>query len=119
MKQEWTTEELTAQWQLLPADLTLLANKKGPTRLGFAVLLKFFELEGRFPHYRDEVPAIVVRELARQVGVLPNTIAIMIGTVRPSSTIAVRFAPTVALGGYRCRSAGIDHVAQRADGRLF
>jgi TnpA family transposase len=72
MKQEWTTEELTAQWQLLPADLTLLANKKEPTRLGFAVLLKFFELEGRFPHYRDEVPAIVVRELARQVGVLPE-----------------------------------------------
>lgn len=72
MKQEWTTEELTAQWQLLPADLTLLASKKEPTRLGFAVLLKFFELEGRFPHYRDEVPAIVVRELARQVGVPPE-----------------------------------------------
>jgi TnpA family transposase len=72
MKREWTAEELTAQWQLLPADLTQLANKSGPTRLGFAVLLKFFELEGRFPHYRDEVPTIVVRDLARQVGVLPE-----------------------------------------------
>ncbi len=72
MKQEWTTEELTVQWQLLPEDLTSLPNTKGPTRLGFAVLLKFFELEGRFPHYRDEVPALVVRELARQVGVLPE-----------------------------------------------
>lgn len=28
-------------------EFDLLANKSGPTRLGFAVLLKFFQLEGR------------------------------------------------------------------------
>lgn len=72
MKRDWTADELTAHWRLLPVDLTLLTNKSGPTRLGFAVLLKFFELEGRFPHDRDEVPTTVVMELARQVGVLPE-----------------------------------------------
>jgi hypothetical protein len=33
-----------------------LANKTGATRLGFAVLLKFFETDGRFPMDAAEVP---------------------------------------------------------------
>ena len=36
MKRQWTPEELVEQWTLLPRDLALLANKHGPTRLGFA-----------------------------------------------------------------------------------
>jgi len=72
MKRDWTAEELTAQWALLPAEFALLANKSGPTRLGFAVLLKFFENEARFPYYRDEVPLAAVTDLARQVGLPPE-----------------------------------------------
>ncbi len=41
MKREWTDLEF-ADWTLLPSEAALLANKTGPTRLGFAVLLKFF-----------------------------------------------------------------------------
>jgi hypothetical protein len=48
MKREWTDLEF-ADWTLLPSEAALLANKTGPTRLGFAVLLKFFQYAARFP----------------------------------------------------------------------
>lgn len=38
------------------ADQELVANKSGATRLGFALLLKFFELEARFPRDVSELP---------------------------------------------------------------
>jgi hypothetical protein len=41
---------------LVEADWELPANKTGATRLGFASLLKFFELEGRFPRHVGEIP---------------------------------------------------------------
>ena len=60
MKRLWPAEELAEHGSLLPDDLVLLANKAGPTRLGFAVLLKFFPYAGRFPSDKHEVPAAVV-----------------------------------------------------------
>jgi Domain of unknown function (DUF4158) len=49
MRREWTPEDLIASWTLVEDDWRLVGNKAGATRLGFALLLKFFELEGRFP----------------------------------------------------------------------
>ena len=69
MKRLWTAEELAEHWTLLPHELALVANKTGPTRLGFAVLLKFFGYAGRFPADQHEVPAALVGHLARQVEV--------------------------------------------------
>jgi Domain of unknown function (DUF4158) len=68
MKRDWTDLEF-ADWTLLPSETALLANKTGPTRLGFAVLLKFFQYLARFPLSTEEVPATVVAYVARQVGV--------------------------------------------------
>ena len=51
------------------ADRALLGNKSGATRLGFAVLLKLFQAEGRFPRRAEDVPAIAVETVAQQVGV--------------------------------------------------
>ncbi|MGP3947941.1 Tn3 family transposase [Streptomyces sp. 7N604] len=45
-----------ANWTLVDGDWDLVANKSGATRLGFSLLLKFFELEGRFPDVLEEVP---------------------------------------------------------------
>lgn len=44
-------------------------NKSGTTRLGFALLLKFFEVEARFPESAKEVPAAAVEYVAQQVKV--------------------------------------------------
>lgn len=69
MKRQWEPDELAAEWTLSPGDLTLLANKAGATRLGFAALLAFFRHEGCFPTHKQEVPGAVVVHLASQVGV--------------------------------------------------
>jgi hypothetical protein len=68
-------DQLIERWTLLEADHALLANKTGPTRLGFAVLLKFFEIEGRFPDGSAEVPRVASAYVARQLGIDPSAIA--------------------------------------------
>jgi hypothetical protein len=72
MQQQWTTDELIDHWTLLPSERELLANKSGATRLGFAVMLKAFALEGRFPASIHDIPALIVAYVAQQVGVEPE-----------------------------------------------
>lgn len=60
MRRNWQADELVEHWTLLPDELILLTNKTNPNRLGFALLLKFFQLEARFPHNKHEVPKVVV-----------------------------------------------------------
>lgn len=49
--------------------MVAIGNKSGTTRLGFAVLLKCFQYEGRFLRSRQEAAPEVVRFLATQVSV--------------------------------------------------
>ncbi|MFD4338015.1 DUF4158 domain-containing protein [Streptomyces anulatus] len=58
-----------ANWTLVDGDWDLVANKSGTTRLGFSLLLKFFELEGRFPDVLEEVPSLAVEYVADLVKV--------------------------------------------------
>ncbi len=67
MKRQWETEELIEHWTLHVKELALLGNKTGATRLGFAVLLKFFQKEARFPTYKNEVSGVVITYLVTQV----------------------------------------------------
>jgi hypothetical protein len=69
VRREWEPEELIGSWTLVEPDWKLVANKSGATRLGFSALLKFFEIEGRFPEYSAEVPERAVVYLAEQVKV--------------------------------------------------
>jgi Domain of unknown function (DUF4158) len=69
MKRQWTRDELADQWTLAPNELELVGNKTGATRLGFAVLLKAFILEGRFPRQKHDVPGAVIVHVANQVNV--------------------------------------------------
>jgi len=45
-------DELVGHWTLLDDERELIAGKRGPTRLGFALLLKFYARAGRFPRGR-------------------------------------------------------------------
>jgi hypothetical protein len=47
-------------------DLAQLGNRIGTTRLGFAVLLKFFQHQGRFPSFNNEVAYQVISFVAAQ-----------------------------------------------------
>jgi hypothetical protein len=74
-RREWTPEDLIACWTLLEDHGRLVGNKAGATRLGFALLLTFFEHEGRFPRHGGEVPRQAVAYVAEQVGVAPALFA--------------------------------------------
>lgn len=67
MKQDWSEEELIEHWMLEPQDYQLLANRTGTTRLGFAIQLKYFQLEAQFPNTSAEIPTTVVDFLAKQL----------------------------------------------------
>jgi TnpA family transposase len=73
MQRAWHPDELVEQWTILPEEQKWIGNKSGPTRLGFAVLLKFFQHEGHFPRQAAEVPRGIVDYLAQQVDVEPET----------------------------------------------
>ncbi|MET7931065.1 Tn3 family transposase [Streptomyces sp. NPDC005349] len=69
VQQEWSPEELLASWTLVDGDWKLVANKTGPTRLGFCLMLKFFEIEARFPEFIEEFPQPAVEYVAGLVKV--------------------------------------------------
>ncbi len=51
MKQNWTEQELVEFWTLTDSEKQLLEQRTESGRLGYAVLIKFFRIEGRFPLY--------------------------------------------------------------------
>lgn len=69
MRQEWSPEDVVACWTLVDGDWELVANKSGPTRLGFCLMLKFFEIEARFPEFVEEFPQPAVEYVAGLVKV--------------------------------------------------
>lgn len=75
MRQEWSPEELLASWTLVDGDWMLVANKSGATRLGFSLMLKFFEIEARFPEFVEEFPQPAVEYVAALVKVPATELA--------------------------------------------
>jgi len=69
MRLEWSTEDLVGSWTLVDDDWRLVGNKTAATRLGFALLLKSFEMEARFPTTPREIPPAAVAYVAQQVAV--------------------------------------------------
>jgi hypothetical protein len=67
VRRQWSLEDLIESWSLTDDDRRLLANKSGFTRLGFALMVKFFEIEARFPERHYEFPAAPVEFVAKQV----------------------------------------------------
>jgi hypothetical protein len=81
---KWSAQDLVASW-------TLVGNKTGATRLGFAVWLKFFEIAARFPSVAGEVPPSAVAYLAEHLHVTADAFlvdrfyaALSDGAPRPS-----------------------------------
>ena len=62
-------DELVEHWTVLDEEAELVAGKRGATRLGFALLLKYYTRHGRFPRGRAEFAEEVVDYVARQMKV--------------------------------------------------
>ncbi len=57
------------EWLILPEEERLLTNRTPHGRLGFAVLLKFFQIKGRFPDHKGEVGNDIITNVAKQIEV--------------------------------------------------
>ena len=75
MARELDQDELIDRWTLVGDELNLVAGKRGATKLGFALLLRFYTERGRFPRGRGEIPDAAVDYVARQVAVGATEIA--------------------------------------------
>ncbi len=62
-------DELIEHWTVLDDEWELVTGKRGATRLGFIVIMKFYTRYGRFPRGRGELASQAVEFVARQVGV--------------------------------------------------
>jgi TnpA family transposase len=69
MARELDQDELIEHWTLLGDDLERVASKRGAAKLGFALLLRFFAMHGRFPRGRSELPSAAVEFVAKQLRV--------------------------------------------------
>ncbi|PHJ39781.1 transposase [Desulforamulus profundi] len=67
MKRNWELDELIEHFTFLPHEMQQIGNKSGETRIGFAVLFKFFQFEARFPTHKYEVPKVVINYIAKQI----------------------------------------------------
>ena len=72
MKRKWDNHELVEHWTIDEEDQQLIDKKRGINRLGFALLLKFFQLKGRFPEKQYEIPRVVRAFVAEQLGLDEN-----------------------------------------------
>ncbi len=72
MQYHWTDDELTVHWALTAEERALLPNRVDYNRLGFAVQLKFFDIEGRFPRTPREIPTSALDFMAHQLGFAPS-----------------------------------------------
>jgi hypothetical protein len=54
MKKGWHPDKLVRHWSLSPNEHDLL-GESGAARLNFAILLKAFQLHGRFPERRGDI----------------------------------------------------------------
>ncbi|MFC4590149.1 DUF4158 domain-containing protein [Sphaerisporangium corydalis] len=62
-------DELGGNWTLVGEELDQLSGRRGATKLGFALMLRFYAVHGRFPAGRAEIPDQVVAYVARLVDV--------------------------------------------------
>jgi len=73
MKRCWNEQELAEHWTLFEAEAHLLANRTDRCRIGVAVLLKYFQLNGRFPRQHRDLPGAVLAFLGEQLSVPPES----------------------------------------------
>jgi TnpA family transposase len=67
MKQQWDVNEIIEQFTLFPPEIKFLGSNDPHNQMGKALLLKFFQHEGRFPERVSEIPIPVIEYMAQQL----------------------------------------------------
>ncbi len=74
MKQQWDVNDIIEQFTLLPPEIRFLGSSDPHNHLGKALLLKFFQHEGRFPESVAEIPSPIIEYVAQQLNLPPDVI---------------------------------------------
>jgi Tn3 transposase DDE domain/Domain of unknown function (DUF4158) len=74
MKQQWAAAELLDHWRLTDTEKEL-ANQyhTGSNRVACALLMKYFQREGRFSRRKQDIPRVIVEYIADQLYLTPAT----------------------------------------------
>ena len=64
-------DELIGNWTLVGDQLEQLSGRRGAMKLGFALLLRFYAVHGRFPAGRSEIPDQALRSPSRSFVIAP------------------------------------------------
>jgi hypothetical protein len=67
VRQQWDEQELAEHWTLTADELQCIRNRTDRNRIGFAATLKFFQVAGRFPYNKGEIPRLALEHLAREL----------------------------------------------------
>ncbi len=103
-------DELIGNWTLAGDELEQLSGRRGATKLGFALLLRFYAVHGRFPAGRSEIPDQAVAHVARLVDVPPDELGFYEWDGR---TIKAHRADVRRYFGFRdCSAADADKAAE-------
>lgn len=110
MARELGQDELIDRWTLVDDELALVAGKRGATRLGFALLLRFYTEQGRFPRGRSEIPDPAIEYVSRQAGVAATDVAFYDWSGRTIKAHRVEIRR--ALGFRECGVADADKLTE-------
>lgn len=72
MKRNWTADEQLEHFTILENEIALVSNFNQSGKLGFMTMLKFFQMEARFPTSKDEIPLAILGFLAKQLRIDPE-----------------------------------------------
>jgi hypothetical protein len=67
MKPHLDVEDIIIQFTILPPEIDFLGRNKPHNHLGKALLLKFFQTEGRFPEGESEFTPTIIEYVAQQL----------------------------------------------------
>ncbi|MCH9662148.1 MAG: Tn3 family transposase [Gammaproteobacteria bacterium] len=73
MKVYWNVDEIIERFTLLPEEVSFLGSNDPHNQLGKALLLKFFQSEGRFPEDKNEFAPEIIEYVAQQLN-LPSDV---------------------------------------------
>jgi Domain of unknown function (DUF4158) len=101
MKRAWHPDELAHYWTLAPEERKLLGgNTASATQLSTAVLLKSFQLEGRFPERRAVWLAVLWSIWPTKSALRPKCILMAIGAGGRNAASVLGFASIAALARF-------------------
>jgi hypothetical protein len=66
MRQQWKPAELIDNWTLGDEEISLInaISKNDYNRFGCGLLLKYFQVEGKFPNRKQDIPKVVIEHVA-------------------------------------------------------